>query len=225
MYWTKPIPDSNRLNVQPPAYIVNLLYCRSLHCTPRGGIGIAQCCFRDGMGLEPEVGVVIRKFIIALVIGLICLLARTKSTAESGSILATATVAASLTVTGNNNLEFETVTKGVPKTVDKITSARAGEWAIAGGTGVEQVQLAFTTLPAQLTSGGDNMPIAFNATDASYGTVQGTATAINPAAGATTNLVGGTLTVWIGGTVSPGAAQAGGAYSATVVLDVTLTGL
>ncbi len=167
----------------------------------------------------------IRKLIIALVIGLICLLARTKSTAESGSILATATVAASLTVTGANNLDFETVTKGVPKSVNKATAATAGEWTIAGGAGVEQVQLAFTTLPAQLTSGGNNMPIAFNATDASYGTIQGTATAMNPAAGATTNLVAGGLTIWIGGTVSPGAAQVGGSYSATVVLDVTLTGL
>jgi len=225
MYWTKPIPDSNRPSGRPTAHIVNLLCRKRLRCTIGSGIGIAHSCFRDGIGLEPKVGVVIRKLIIALVCGLVCLLARTRTTAETGSILATATVAASLTVTGNTNLDFETVTKGVPKAVDKATSARAGEWAIAGGAGVEQVQLAFTTLPAQLTSGGNNMPIVFNATDASYGTVQGTATAMNPAAGATTNLVAGALNVWIGGTVSPGAAQAGGAYAATIVLDVTLTGL
>ncbi len=164
------------------------------------------------------------RIIIALVLLILLLMSAPKPTAqESATIQATATVVSSLTITGDNGLNFQTVTPGVPKSVDKATSADAGHFVISG-SGTDEVQLQFTTLPSQLAAGGATMPISFGATDAAYGTDQGTATAMNPTGVVTTNLSAGSLEVWLGGTVNPGAGQAGGNYSANVVLQVTLTG-
>ncbi len=142
---------------------------------------------------------------------------------ESATIQATATVVSSLTVTGSVNLQFDNVTPGVNKAVDKTTVGKAGEWTVSAGNGAE-VTLDFT-LPANLASGGNNMPITFSTTDGGYGANQATPTAINPAVVTTTNMDGsGALTIWIGGTAEPGAGQSGGAYAGDVELIVTLTG-
>lgn len=164
------------------------------------------------------------RIIIALILLILLLMSVPRPTAqESATIQATATVVSSLSVTGDNGLDFQTVTPGVPKSVDKAVSANAGHFVISG-SGTDEVQLQFTTLPNQLADGGNSMPIAFGVTDASYGSDQGTATDMDPTGTVTTNLVAGALEVWLGGTVSPGAGQAGGSYSASVVLQVTLTG-
>jgi len=165
-----------------------------------------------------------------LVCGLLCLpLIGTELKAqESGIIQVTATVAAALTVTGTNNLIFQTVTPGVDKSVDKSTPGEAGEWTVSGANGSE-VTLEFT-LPTELISGVNTMPISFTATDASYSNNgannQGNPTAeINPAIVTTTTLrADGDTMAWIGGTVNPAIAQTSGDYSADIVLIVTLTG-
>ncbi len=139
----------------------------------------------------------------------------------SASMQATATVVASLTVTSSNDLEFGIVTPGVNKTIDHKTSGSAGCWNILA-SGTAEVQLSFTSLPGQLTTGAENLSVAYTA---SVGTIQGTSVDIPVlAAGATDNLVGGSLDVWIGGIVFPGASQPGGDYTATLTLEVTLTG-
>lgn len=160
---------------------------------------------------------------IRLLCGVVFLLVMVPYQALSvqSSIQALANVMASLAVAGANDLDFGDVTPGVNKSVDNLTSALAGQWDIAGN-GAEEVLMSFIALPAQLVSGAN----VLNATYlGSTGTLQATSIPIpNLAAGATTNLVGGVLSVWIGGTVYPTAVQAGGAYTATITLDVTLTG-
>lgn len=139
----------------------------------------------------------------------------------SASMQATATVVSSLTVTSSNDLEFGDVTPGVNKNIDHKTSGSAGLWNILG-SGAAEVQLSFASLPGQLVSGSNTLNVVYAA---SSGTVQSTSVDIPVlAAGATDNLVGGSLDVWIGGTVYPGASQPGGYYSTTLTLEVTLTG-
>jgi len=165
-----------------------------------------------------------------LICGLLCLpmIGTELKAQESGIIQVTATVAAALTVTGSNNLLFQTVTPGVDKTVDKSASGEAGEWVITGANGAE-VTIEFN-LPSELTSGANTMPISYTNTDASYSNNaannQSNPTAeINPAIVTTTTLrADGDTEVWIGGTVNPAISQTSGSYSADIVLIITLTG-
>lgn len=149
---------------------------------------------------------------------------------ESGIIQATATVLSALTVRGEHNLEFTTVTPGVPKSVDATDVGFAGEWSITGPAAAE-VTLEWD-LPDSLVLQDSTvgLPITFSNTDASYddGTGGGqTAPAgiLNPNGVETEDIgIGGSMSIWIGGTVLPRLSQTGGNYSENVVLTVTLTG-
>lgn len=139
---------------------------------------------------------------------------------------ATATVLIPLTVTGVRDLAFGNVFPGVNVTVDKA-DATSGKWTIVGEpTG--EVTLDFTTLPANLVKGADNLPIVYSATDAARNTVDnpGSGAAFDPTVQETATLsaVGGELWVWLGGQVQPAADQAAGVYTATVTMDVNYTG-
>jgi hypothetical protein len=142
-------------------------------------------------------------------------------------ITASATVLSPLTVSWASDLDFGNVFPGVAAAV-AITDGGAGGWTVAGATGAE-VTLTFT-LPANLVSGGNNLPIAFAAGDAGHNTANDptTATTFDPAGVETTNLSGGApgeLWVWIGGTVTPAVNQPAGLYQNTVTLTVDYTGL
>ena len=149
---------------------------------------------------------------------------------ESAINQATATVLSALTILGNNDLIFATVTPGLDKSVDKATVGFAAEWEIAGAAGAE-LSIDFT-LPTDLLliDSTVTMPITFTNTDASFenGTGGGqTAPAglINPL-GPTAERFGGggMLFIWIGGTVHPGLTQTGGNYAADIILTVAYTG-
>jgi hypothetical protein len=149
---------------------------------------------------------------------------------ESGIIQATATVLSALTVRGEHNLEFGTVTPGVLKSVNATDVGFAGEWSITGPAAAEvtlEWDLPDSLILQDSTVG---LPISFSNTDASYddGTGGGqTAPAgiLNPNGVETEDIgIGGTMSIWIGGTVLPRLSQTGGNYSANVVLTVTLTG-
>jgi hypothetical protein len=148
---------------------------------------------------------------------------------EYGTIQATATVLPSMSVTGTNDLMFETVMPGTPKTVDKATIGRAGAFEISGYNSAE-ISLDFTLPPELLLDSTATMPISFSNTDASYddGTGGGqTAPAgvINPNGPLTLRLgAGGQMDLWIGGTVNPGITQTGGDYAADITLTVVYTG-
>jgi hypothetical protein len=83
------------------------------------------------------------------------------------------------------------------------------------------VTLSFT-LPTNLTSGGNNLPIGSWTGGWNTSATPAGATTFTPsAAGSNTAVTAGTaLTVYVGGTVSPAAAQAAGAYSGDVTLSV-----
>jgi hypothetical protein len=154
------------------------------------------------------------------------LLLPTVAFAVSGTITATANVLTPLSVTSNlRDLNFGDVFPGLNKSV-AWSDATSGQWRIDGEAGKE-VQMAFT-LPANLNSGPNSMPISFAATDAAWNTTNSTAGAatFDPASGATELLDGGTgqLFVFLGGTVSPAPTQAAGVYTGTVLLDVVYTG-
>lgn len=142
----------------------------------------------------------------------------------TGDIQATAVVLAPLTVTPAANLDFGNVIPGVNSTL-LPSDANAGRFDVAG-SGVLEVTLDFTTLPNQLaTGGGATMPILYGAGSAAYAdTPAGAQTTFDPSATATTNLVAGALSVFLGGTVQPAFNQAAGSYSATVTLQVAYTG-
>lgn len=139
--------------------------------------------------------------------------------AQSATIQATATVLSAITVTGTN-LAFGNVTPGVNKTV-LITDAGAGVFTVTKAAATS-VALTFV-LPATLTGpGAATMPIGtwtggWNNTAANAAA----ATGFTPSAAATTVPSGGAnLWVWVGGTVSPAAAQAAGAYTGNVSMQV-----
>lgn len=136
----------------------------------------------------------------------------------SASINATATVLSALTVTGASDLQFGNVTPGVNKTI-AIADAGAGRFDVtkAAATGIA---LSFT-LPTDLTFGANNLPIGSWTGGWNTSATPAGATAFTPSASATnTTVTGGTtISVYVGATVSPGAAQAAGAYTGTVTMD------
>ena len=167
-------------------------------------------------------------FLPLFVIGILLSLGSAATAQVTGVLQAVAVVSSSLTVQGTSQLDFQTVVPGVDKAVDKAT-AEAGEFTVAGGGPGAEVQLTFT-LPNQLLSGANSMPVVFSTTDASYATdvlrTQSPPTAIcNPYIVTTANLAAdGGMTVWIGGEVMPSPVQSAGTYSANIELTVTLTG-
>jgi hypothetical protein len=116
------------------------------------------------------------------------------------------------------------VIPGINSSVAPGDLASAGIFTVSGFDAL-QVTLDFTTLPGNLASGANTMPITFAGTDAGYGaTTAAVDQTFDPAVGATTNLVTGALAVFIGGTVAPAATQPGGVYTGTITLDVAYTG-
>jgi hypothetical protein len=144
-------------------------------------------------------------------------LTATAGQAQSANITATATVYTAITVTGANPLNFGNVFPGVARTI-LATDAAAGRFDLTGQNSAN-VNLTFT-LPANLVSGGNNLPIGSwtgyrNNTNAQTG-----GTAFTPAATAyaTAFSGAGAVFVFVGGTVTPAAAQAAGTYTGTVTL-------
>ncbi len=138
--------------------------------------------------------------------------------AQSGSINVTANVLSPITVASGQALDFQNVTPGVPKTV-AVTSGNAGRFDISAASSTP-VSMTFV-LPTDLTSGGNLLPIA--SWSGNHNTSNSpTGTGFTPSAGATgaTTSATGQLFVFIGATVSPGAAQATGVYNGTVQMTV-----
>lgn len=139
------------------------------------------------------------------------------ASAQSANINATATVFQAITVTGARDLAFGNVFPGVAKTV-VVSDATSGRFDLTGQSS-GNVNVSFT-LPTNLTSGANNLPIGTwtgctNATNTTTG-----CTSFTPSAGATASAFSGAgaLFVWVGGTVSPAANQAAGAYTGIVTL-------
>jgi len=150
--------------------------------------------------------------------------------AQSASILARAEVSdVVLSVLDLQELEFGTVAPGLPTVIAPQTSASAGKFEIRGAKGTEvAVDL---NLPAALTVGPWSMPITFGANGACHRNrdQQAQCTYFDPSTTLVTrirnrNFPENLQIVWIGGTVSPAAAQFPGIYQGTITLTASYTG-
>lgn len=144
--------------------------------------------------------------------------------AQSATVATSATIVTPLTVTGTAPLAFGVVFQGISKTV-RFNDANSGRMSLTG-FGTSQVALTFT-LPTTLSNGVSTMPINSYRVRANGTNTTAGATRIFLTSGVpvTRNLVAGSLFFFIGGRVQPTAAQAGGSYSAPIVLSAAYTGL
>ncbi len=145
--------------------------------------------------------------------------AATLEAQTSADIQATATVLSAVTVTAGNDLQFGNVTPGVAKTIG-IADAGAGRFDVIKAA-TQGVTLSFT-LPTDLTSGANTLPIGSwtggwntSATPAGATTFTPSAVGTNTAATA-----GTTISVYVGATVTPAAAQVAGSYTGDVTMSV-----
>jgi hypothetical protein len=160
------------------------------------------------------------KAVSAVVLGL-CLGTSALSAQITGTITATATVLSTITVASGASLAFGNVTPGVAKVV-LATGAGAGRFDVNAANSTP-VNLTFT-LPVNLTSGANTLPIGtwtglWNTLNSQSG-----GTAFTPSASATaaTTAAAGATSLWVfvGATVTPGGAQAAGAYTGNVTMGV-----
>jgi hypothetical protein len=137
----------------------------------------------------------------------------------SADIQATATVLSAVTVTAGNDLQFGNVTPGVAKTVG-IADAGAGRFDVIKAA-TQGVTLSFT-LPTDLTSGANNLPIGSWTGGWNTSATPAGATTFTPSpAGTNTAATAGTtISVYVGATVSPAAAQVAGSYTGDVTMSV-----
>jgi hypothetical protein len=148
---------------------------------------------------------------------------RMSSLAAACALLAAASPAtAQVTVSGIRNLAFGPVIRGVATHVLPSDAVKSGQFRFVTAIG-NQVRLQFT-LPNRL-NGPANLPISFSTTDA-IALGSGPASVpvtFNPNAAQTFNIVSSTtINVFLGGTVTPAAGQALGAYTNTITFTVTV---
>ncbi len=164
--------------------------------------------------------IISRAALATLVLGLVgTTLARAQGV--NGSITATASVQSPITVTGTQNLAFGNVFPGVAKTVAYSDASNGGLFSVTRQASTP-VTYAYT-LPANLTSGGNNLSIGswtgyVNGANSTSGGAVITPSA-SPA-GATLS-ASGTLYFFVGATVTPPANLPAGSYTGTVTLTVS----
>jgi hypothetical protein len=128
-----------------------------------------------------------------------------------------------LTVTGVRGVTFGAVLPGVPRSVARTDAANSGQYDLRGRNG-SQVLLSFV-LPAVMTGPvGALMPLTFGASDAGYSQSQtiGSQVGFDPKQSFTATLSNnGRGSIFVGGTVAPATNQRAGAYTATLILNVT----
>jgi spore coat protein U-like protein len=145
------------------------------------------------------------------------------SAQANATIEARARVLTPLTVTANQDLDFQTVIPGLSKTVAP-GDVQSGIFDLTG-SGTLEVQLDFGTLPTTLVSGSDNLPISFGSSSAGYSTsLSPGVLTFDPAVNYDADLESGAMTVYIGGTVTPASNQPAGLYTNDITLTVSYTG-
>ncbi len=160
---------------------------------------------------------------LSLAVLALALVGTSVAQAQSANITATATVLTPLTLTGTANLAFGNVFPGINKTV-AAADATSGRFTIAGNPG-SQVSMTFT-LPTNLTGPGTLAIATWTGEHNNTNTTGGTG--FTPSAAATRATLAatpGNRFLFIGATVQPTVAQAAGAYSGTITLNVVYTGL
>jgi hypothetical protein len=128
-----------------------------------------------------------------------------------------------LTVTGIRGVTFGAVLPGVPRVILRTDPANSGQFDIKGPKA--SVLLSFV-LPLTMTGpAGAQMPLMFGASDAGYSQTQAIGSQVGfdpkqPFTAAVPN--NGRASVFVGATANPATNQRAGAYTATIVLNVTV---
>ena len=157
--------------------------------------------------------------LITFIIAGLTTVASAQGQSDNDNIQANATVIAQLDVSAGSPLNFGNVTPGI---LSSVPYGSGGSFNISGGGGASVI-LDFT-LPTNLTSGGNNLPISFSTTDANWedGATSNGNNVFDPNASETITFPSdGDMSVFIGGTVDPDGAQAAGTYTGTIVLTAT----
>lgn len=160
------------------------------------------------------------KVITSLTVAITLVAGSARGQTQTASIQATATVQQPINVVGAVNLAFGNVFPGIAKTM-AVNAAGAGRFDVTGQASTP-VLITFV-LPANLTSGANNLPIGTWTGHSNTVNNPTTGTNFTPSAGTTnaTFSAGGLLFVFVGATVTPATNQAAGAYSGTVQMTVT----
>jgi hypothetical protein len=144
------------------------------------------------------------------------------------SLLLFATVALSQDITVNNNLIFGSVFSGVPKSISKKSPGEAAEFHISGTANAE-ISIDFS-LQTYMHTNGANMRLDYSNIDcamdssASPDQTNPDRDNLNPWQSLTYRLGSTGLTIWLGGTVTPGLVQKPGDYTGMITLTVAYTG-
>ncbi len=131
------------------------------------------------------------------------------------------------------NLTFGTVLAGTSKSVSPVNDTNSALFELKRHCAFLDLNcVAFKvtfTLPTQMTSGSNSIPISFGTQDAASSSqllILPTANRHNPNAGEFTvgvlNILNSTSFVSLGGTVSPPSNAPAGSYTATIVITVRL---
>ncbi|MFA7361387.1 MAG: DUF4402 domain-containing protein [Candidatus Kapaibacterium sp.] len=157
---------------------------------------------------------------IVLFITITCVNAYAQVTA---SISATATVLTGISVTNKSDLNFgNDIVPGILRTIDK-TNANSGRFTLIGAPN-KQISISFVT-PSQLINGANTMPITFTSTDAGYQVPGGSVISFNPVVVSNASFNSqGTMTVYLGGKVTPSSNQESGLYTASITVNLEYTG-
>ncbi len=157
---------------------------------------------------------------ILLLITITCVTSYAQVTA---SISATATVLTGISVTNKSDLNFgDDIVPGVQRTVDK-TNANSGRFTLLGAPN-KQISISFVT-PAKLFNGTSTMPITFSSSDAGYQIPGGSVISFNPIVVSNASFNSqGTMTVYLGGKVTPSSNQESGLYTASITVNLEYTG-
>lgn len=128
-----------------------------------------------------------------------------------------------LTVTGVRGVNFGAVLPGVPRVVVRTDPANSGQFDIKGPKG--NVLLSFV-LPITMTGpSGALMPLSFGSSDAGYSATQaiGSQVGFDPKQSFTAVIPNnGRASVFVGATANAATNQRAGAYTATIILNVTV---
>jgi hypothetical protein len=128
-----------------------------------------------------------------------------------------------VTVTGIRGVTFGAVLPGVPRVILRADPANSGQFDIKAPKG--NVLLTFVLPLAMTGPAGAQMPLIFGASDAGYSASQAIGSQVGfdprqPFNAAMPN--SGRASVFVGATANPTTNQRAGAYTATVVLNVTV---
>jgi len=132
-----------------------------------------------------------------------------------------------LVPTGIQDLGFGALIPGIATHVLRTDPVGSGQFTLRG-TKDAQVQMQFTLPPSMSGPLGATIPLSFGATDGGFSAAESITNqvAFDPRATSLGRLSNnGRATIFLGGTATPGPAQRSGAYSATLTLTVSYTGL